>query len=73
MHQLLIATNNAGKQKEIRALLQDLTIELVTPAELGLDLDVKEDGTTYRENATKKATAFTQASGFARTKPALAI
>ena len=63
MPQLLIATNNAGKQKEIRSLLHDLAIELVVPAELGLDLDVTEDGTTYKENAAKKAIAFAQASG----------
>jgi XTP/dITP diphosphohydrolase len=63
MPQILIATNNQGKQKEIRSLLDDLNVELVTPANLGIKLDVKEDGTTYQENAAKKATAFTQASG----------
>jgi len=63
MPQLLIATNNAGKQKEIRSLLHDLPIELLTPAELGLDLDVKEDGTTYKENAAKKAISFAKVSG----------
>ena len=63
MPQLLIATNNAGKQKEILSLLDGLNIELVTPAKLGLNLDVKEDGTTYKENAARKASAFAQASG----------
>jgi len=60
---LLIATNNKGKRKEIQAILQDLEIELVTPAELGLELDVEEDGQTYAENAIKKALAFSLASG----------
>ncbi len=63
MPKILIATNNRGKQEEIRALLRELDAELVTPADLGLTLDVVEDGTTYRENAAKKATAFAQASG----------
>lgn len=63
MHKLLIATNNAGKQKEIRSLLKDLAFDLVTPFELNLDLEVEEDGTNYKENAAKKAVAFAQASG----------
>ena len=63
MNQLLIATNNPGKQMEIRSLLKDSTIESVTPAEAGLDLDIVEDGTTYKENAAKKAAAFARISG----------
>jgi len=63
MPKLLIATNNAGKQKEIRSLLKDLAFDLVTPFELNLDLEVEEDGTNYKENAAKKAVAFAQASG----------
>ena len=63
MHQLLIATNNQGKIKELHELLDDLGIQLVTPSQIGLDLDVVEDGHTYTENATRKALAFAQASG----------
>ena len=63
LNQLLIATNNVGKQKEIRSLLKNLPIELITPAELGLNLNVNEDGTTYKENAAKKATCFAEVSG----------
>jgi len=63
MPKLLIATNNAGKQKEIRSLLKDLAFDLVTPFELNLDLEVEEDGANYKENAAKKAVAFAQASG----------
>jgi len=62
MNQLLIATNNPGKVKEFHDLLKDMDIELVTPSQLGLDLDVIEDGLTYAENATKKAIAFAKAS-----------
>ncbi|NJC95382.1 MAG: non-canonical purine NTP pyrophosphatase, RdgB/HAM1 family [Anaerolineales bacterium] len=63
MHKLLIATNNPGKIRELHELLDDLGIELVTPSQIGLELDVIEDGETYIENATKKANAFAQASG----------
>ena len=60
---LLIATNNTGKIKELHELLKDTGIELVTPAQIDLDLDVIEDGHTYAENASKKAIAFARASG----------
>ena len=60
---LLIATNNQGKVKELQDLLKDTGIELVMPGQIGLDLDVVEDGQTYAENARKKAVAFAQASG----------
>jgi XTP/dITP diphosphohydrolase len=60
---LLIATNNQGKVEEIRALLEDMPFELTTPAEIGLQLAVNEDGNSYAANATKKAEAFSQVSG----------
>lgn len=63
MKSLLIATNNQGKIKELHELLDDLGIELVTPSQIGLNLDVPEDGVTYAENAAKKAVAFARASG----------
>ena len=63
MHKLLIATNNQGKVKEIQTILFDLNITLLTPQSINLRLNVVEDGTTYSENATKKARAFATASG----------
>ena len=63
MKPLLIATNNKGKIKELHDLLKDTGIELITPAQIHLDLDVLEDGQTYAENASKKAIAFARASG----------
>lgn len=62
MNKLLIATNNKGKIKELHELLDDMGIELVTPSQIDLDLDVIEDGLTYAENAIKKAIAFAGAS-----------
>ena len=60
---LLIATHNKGKAEEIQAVLRDLDVEMILPTEIGLELDVEEDGQTYAENAMKKAQAFSQASG----------
>ena len=63
MKQLLIATNNKGKIKELQDLLKNTSIELLTPSQINLEIDVIEDGHTYAENATKKAIAFAEASG----------
>ena len=65
---LLVATNNAGKAAEYRALLAGSGWEIVTPRDVGLDLQVEETGADYAENATMKAIAFAKASGL----PALA-
>ncbi len=63
MPRLLIATNNAGKVGEFRALLDGYGWELVTPADFGLKLEVEESAETYEENATQKALQYSQASG----------
>ena len=63
MPKLLIATENKGKIRELQALLADLNVELVTPDMFGLALNVVEDGSTYQENAGKKARAYAVASG----------
>ena len=63
MKKLLLATNNYGKVEEMRAILTDLNLELLTPSDIGLDLQVNEDGSTYAENAILKAVAFAKASG----------
>ena len=63
MNKLLIATNNQGKVLELQELLTGSGIEFVTPAQINLQLEVEEDGSTYQENAGKKAIAFAQASG----------
>jgi XTP/dITP diphosphohydrolase len=65
---LLIATTNSGKQREYRVLLAGVPAEIVFPNDLGILLEVEEDGTTFHENAAKKARALAQASGL----PALA-
>ena len=68
MMQILLATNNPGKVREIRALIEELApayreqISLILPLDMGIHLDVAEDGKTYAENAARKAAAFCRAS-----------
>ena len=63
MVQILLATNNIGKVREIQALIEELApayreqISLILPLDIGLHLDVVEDGNTYAENAARKAIA----------------
>ncbi len=61
----MLATLNEGKLLEIRSILADLPMELVTPAEAGIVFDVEEDGATYLENARKKAETGRRLSGLA--------
>lgn len=64
---LVIATHNAGKLKEIRALLSPYGIDCISAGELGLP-EPDETGTTFVENALLKAHAAAQAANL----PALA-
>ena len=54
---IVFATGNAGKVKEIRMILADLGMEVLSMKEAGICLDIEEDGTTYEENALIKARA----------------
>ena len=58
-----MATNNAGKLAEYRRLLAPAPVEVVSPLEIGLELNVDEDGLTFLANAQKKAREFANASG----------
>jgi XTP/dITP diphosphohydrolase len=69
MLDLLIASTNPGKLREIQSILADLPsgwhsawLKLLQPVDIGLHLDVQEDGQTYAENAALKARAFCHAS-----------
>ncbi len=65
---ILLATNNPGKVVEVQALIEELApayreqINLVLPLDIGVHLDVNEDGQTYAENAARKAAAFCRVS-----------
>ena len=59
----VLASHNKGKLAEMQAVLAELGIEVVMPAELGIDVDVEETGETFAENAALKAKAIMAASG----------
>jgi XTP/dITP diphosphohydrolase len=63
MKRLLIATNNAGKVREIKTILGGFYDELVSFKDIGLSLDVVEDGDTFEQNAVKKAHEAALAAG----------
>ena len=57
---VLFATGNQNKVIEIRDILKDMDAEVLTMKEVGIDIDVEEDGTTFLENATIKAKAIAE-------------
>jgi XTP/dITP diphosphohydrolase len=63
MSAILIATNNRGKLAELKLIFAGLPCSIISPADIGLDLDVAETGPTFEENAKLKSVAFAKASG----------
>ncbi len=57
------ATNNPGKLRELRRILEKAGHQVRSLRELGIDLDPEETGATFAENARIKAAAFCRASG----------
>ncbi len=55
MNRIIFATKNKGKLKEINALLAEMNLLVLSMEEAGIVTDVVEDGTTFEENAKKKA------------------
>ncbi len=54
---LVVATNNQGKVKELKKLLEPLGFEPVSLKDEGIEIEVVEDGETFAENARLKAEA----------------
>jgi len=63
MKRIIFATGNKDKLREIREILADLDIEVVSMKEAGVNIDIVEDGTTFEENAIIKAKAIHEATG----------
>lgn len=61
---LVLATGNPGKLMELREMLKDVSLELLSPEQVGLKLGVTETGSTYQENAALKALYLAGLSGF---------
>lgn len=54
---IVFATGNQGKMREIRQILKDMDVEILSMKEAGIEIDIVEDGTTFEENAIIKAKA----------------
>ena len=63
MNKLIFATSNQGKMKEIREILTDLNVEVLSLKEAGIEADIVEDGKTFEENALIKARAIRDLTG----------
>ena len=54
----VLATHNPNKIREMGAILGQFGVEVVSPKELGITVDVEETGSTFAENAMLKAKAI---------------
>lgn len=59
-HRIIFATGNSNKMIEIREILKDLNLEIMSMKEAGIFIDVEENGTTFEENAQIKALAVAE-------------
>lgn len=55
MQKIIFATGNEHKMIEIREILADTGLDIISQKEAGIMIEVEEDGTTFEENAVKKA------------------
>ena len=60
INKIVFATGNAGKMKEIRMILADIGMEILSMKEAGVAVEVDENGTTFEENAVIKAAAIAE-------------
>ena len=63
MKKLILASNNAKKLKELKAILSDMDVDILSQREAGCNFEVDETGTTFAENAYLKAKAVFDATG----------
>ena len=68
MDKIVFATTNAGKIKEIKEILADFDVEVVSMKEMNITTDVEENGATFEENSLIKARVISKLTGL----PALA-
>lgn len=61
--EIVFATGNAGKMKEIREILADTGWEVLSMKEVGIDIPIEENGATFEENAIIKAKAVSEVCG----------
>lgn len=57
---LIFATGNANKVREVKEILGDTNLEIISMKDAGIEVDIVEDGKTFEENALLKAEAVAQ-------------
>ena len=62
-HRIIFATSNEGKMKEVRMILADLGLEILSMKEAGILADIVENGKTFEENACIKAGQIQKLAG----------
>ena len=67
---VLFGTSSRAKLDHVRALVQQLPVQVLSPSDLGIDLDVEEHGATAEANARIKAAAY-RASAACRPLPSM--
>ncbi|HIY06840.1 MAG TPA: XTP/dITP diphosphatase [Candidatus Evtepia faecigallinarum] len=60
---VVLASHNKKKMVEMQAILSRMGVEVISQADVGLDLEPEETGTTFEENARIKARAVMEAAG----------
>lgn len=60
---MIFATTNEGKMREIRMIMADLGLEIFSLEDLGIKVDIEENGKTFEENAIIKAKAICEMTG----------
>ena len=63
MKKIIFATGNQNKMKEIREILADMDVEVVSMKEAGIHADIVEDGNSFEENAEIKAKTICEMTG----------
>ncbi len=63
MKKIILASNNKGKIAEVKEILKDMNVEVISMKEAGLDVDIEENGSTFEENALIKAEAIMKMTG----------
>lgn len=60
---VIFASNNAGKIREVKEIMQDFGKEILSLEEAGIHTDIEENGTTFEENALIKCRAIHEMTG----------
>lgn len=63
MAKIILASNNQNKVAEVKEILKDKNVDIISLKDAGIDIDVEENGTTFEENALIKARAVCRLTG----------